>query len=108
MAKEADNHMNMEDLTFGFMNNPKYAALVKTIADECVANMTKKDQNTFRKNPLLVRHHFGYGLYVRNTYTKCFEDANIMLAFADDMSTDVLREIRTILMPDYIPPDEWS
>ena len=108
MTVQADDHMKLEDMTFGFIDNPKYAALIKVIADKCVANMTKKDQKNFRKNPLLAKHHFGYGLYIRNTYTKRFEDANIMLAFADDMSTDVLREIRSILMPEYVPPDEWS
>ena len=108
MKKRWDDEINIDDLTFGFMDNPKYVALVKVIADECVANMTIKDKRTFRKNPLLSQHHFGYGMYIRNNYTKRFEDANIMLAFEDDMSADVLREIRTILMPDYIPPDEWA
>jgi len=105
---QEENDDGSEILSFRFMDDPEYAALVKTIAEECVANMSKKDQKVFRKHPRLVQHHFGYGLYIRNNFYKRFEDAGIMLTFRDGMSRDVLREIRSILMPDYIPPDEWS
>jgi len=94
------------DFSLGFMDDSPYATLVKEIAKECVDNMTEKEKESFCKDPCITRHHFGYGLYIRNTYYKRFEEAGVMLAFRDRMSRDVLREIRSILMPDYIPPDE--
>ena len=94
--------------SIGFSGDARYDAMVREIALECVENMTKKDKKTFCQHPRLIDHHFGYGLYIRNTFSQRFEDARIMLAFRDNMSRDVLREIRNILMPDYIPPDEWS
>ena len=101
-------YINEGEFSKGFMDDHDYASLVKEIAVECVDNMTEKDKEAFCYDPCIIRHHFGYGLYIRNTYYKRFEEAGVMLAFRDHMSSDVLREIRTILMPDYIPPDEWS
>ena len=77
-----------------------YVDMVIEIAKECVNELSEKDIAYLRMNPEVGKQHFAYGMYIRNTYSKRFEDAGIFIE-RDRMSSNVLEEIRELILPEY-------
>ena len=84
----------------------EYDYIVGLVADECVRNMSKKERKAFRAHPKLDDYYSEYKLFIRNKYEKLFDKDKTMLPIIDKMPIDVLEKIRSIIMPDYVTPNE--
>ena len=61
--------------------------------------MSGEDLNYISKHPQVTEYHFGYGMWIRNNYIHCSKRHDFMMA--DDISSEVLRDIFAIVMPNY-------
>jgi len=98
--KGDEQKMEQTYLLFYPENKQKYEALVKEIVLECIEKMSDDDCAYIRTHPDITRYHFGYGMYIRNTYGPRFDRVDEQIS-RDDMSGDVLSEIVKVLLPEY-------
>ena len=61
--------------------------------------MSGEDLSYISKHPQVTEYHFGYGMWIRNKYIHCSKRDDFMMA--DDISSEVLRDIFAIVIPNY-------
>lgn len=61
--------------------------------------MSGEDLSYISKHPQVTEYHFGYGMWIRNKYIHHSKKHEFMMA--DDISSEVLRDIFAIVMPYY-------
>lgn len=69
------------------------------IAVDCVRKMTKADLEYMLKHLCAYEYNHGYGTYIRNTYVH--NAKNHFVCFADDISSQVIETIFSIINPLY-------
>lgn len=75
------------------INGDYYNKIVHEIAEEEVNSMSEDDKAYYLNHPDYNKHHFGYGMYLRNNYIH----DKIDVLSPDDMSGDIFEEIIKLL-----------
>ena len=69
------------------------------VANDCIANMSEEDKQCFKENKDPYDHHFGYGMYIRNTYIHG-KNLPFYVLQADSLSHSILEKIISIINAD--------
>ncbi len=73
----------------------------RTVAEHLAKNLSEEDKKTILEDPKYERHHFGFGMYIRNKYIHGRNiQANKGKGFvmpADSISADIFHELVEIL-----------
>lgn len=82
---------------------------VTEVANDCLANMKKKDKEYLINNPYAIDYHFSYCLYIRNHYihNKDFSEVDFWVE-PDHLSSQIIRMIFSILIPEYLYGDSFT
>lgn len=65
-----DKNKEMEEIfkDFQIPTDEDRKAFIDATARKCIADLTEKDKRAFRDDSYPLHYHFGYGMYIRNTY----------------------------------------
>lgn len=82
---------------------------VTEVANDCLANMKKKDKEYLIENPYAIDYHFSYCLYIRNHYihNRDFSEVDFWVE-PDYLSSQIIRMIFSLLIPDYTYGDDFT
>ena len=98
--KSLDDKEEYDDSTFEKFPFPEEKTFIDAVANDCVANMSDETKSFLLDPANKCMHHFGYGLYIRNTYIYVRKEGIPELPYpviADDMSGAILERIIELL-----------